>query len=219
MDNEQRSYSRLNRFEKRRKNTKWLSIFMIIGIILIVIFVAILVFSSPDDVQPDPDLESPTPDLEDEPDQEIEADEDFTNDDKNGAEEEDDSDNHLTGQEPNNSEIEYIDSDEENVEFSYKSTWPSIQTKQTEPHEITWEQTSQDWQEMMKAAELATGVPVDEMYYLWVSGNGPQSVIATFSNSAMDEHFRVYITWIEYQGWQPERVDMLYAHDQMHNFN
>ncbi|WP_440895917.1 YrrS family protein [Amphibacillus sp. Q70] len=222
MDNGQPSYSRLNRFEKKRKNTKWLSIFIIIGAILIVAFVAILVVSTleDDDIATDPELESPGPDPNDEDeDQEHETENDPDDSEDPDPEEDPDEDDGLTEQDPNDFDLEFIDSDEDNVELAYTSTWEPIPTEQSEPHEITWEQTSQDWQEMMKAAELATGVDVDEMYYLWVSGDGDQSVIATFSNSAMDEHFRVYITWIENQGWQPEHVDMLNTHDQMHNFN
>nr|WP_239585364.1 YrrS family protein [Amphibacillus cookii] len=121
---------------------------------------------------------------------------------------------------PDDSEIDVIDHvEDDNVIYAYTSNWEPISTQQEEPHQITWDQSSQDWREMMQAAELATGVGIEEMYYLWVSGDGPKSVIATFSNARMDEHFRVYITWIEYQGWQPERVDILHRHDQMHRFN
>lgn len=220
MDNGQPSYSRLNRFEKKRKNTKWLSVFIIIGAILIVAFVAILVVSTlEDDIATDPELESPVPDPNDDQEQEVEDDIEDNNENDTDPSEDPDEDDELTEQDPNDFDLEFIDSDEDNVEFAYTSDWEPIATEQSEPHEITWEQTSQDWQEMMKAAELATGVDVDDMYYLWVSGNGSESVVATFSNSAMDEHFRVYISWIENQGWQPEHVDMLNTHDQMHNFN
>ena len=227
MDNKQPSYSRLNRFEKKRRNTRWLSIFIIIGSILIVAFIAILVFSNPDDditLEPNEGQVDPAPDEEDqgtEPDQNQDSNEPDDTSDMDEADDEDESNesDDASSQEPDDPNIEMLESGEDNVEFSYRSNWDPISTEQSEPHEISWDQNSLDWEEMMKAAEQATDVSVDDMNYLWVSGDGPQSVIATFSDVALDEHYRVYIMWIENQGWQPQRVDMLITHDQMHNFN
>ncbi|WP_017472648.1 YrrS family protein [Amphibacillus jilinensis] len=220
MVNEEQSYSRLDRFEKKRKNTKWLSIFIGIGTILIIVFIMILAFSNREDT-----------DLVNEPEDdsgEVERSEpEGEGDDDSSDQQPNDNNNFENETEPSNEEDELYDTEievidhveDDNVIYAYTSSWEPIDTQQEEPHQITWDQSSQDWREMMQAAELATGVGIEEMYYLWVSGDGSQSVIATFSNARMDEHFRVYITWIEYQGWQPERVDLLHRHDQMHRFN
>ena len=226
MDHEQLSYSRLSRYQKKRKNTRWLMIFVGIGSVLIVMLVIALVMSGSDGKPAitEPDQEVPSDDLDDGNDLDGEnggLDDDLEPTDgssNSGGVGEADEDAVSIEQNPDDFALETLSSDDENVMYAYTSTWGPIPTVQEEPHEITWEQSSVDWKEMMKAAELATGVDVDEMYYLWVSGNGPQSVIATFSNSSMDEHFRVYITWIEGQGWMPDRVDVLYAHDEMHRF-
>ncbi|SEO33814.1 Protein of unknown function [Amphibacillus marinus] len=224
MTNDESSYSRLNRFEKRRKNSKWLTIMISVGSVLIIIFIVILVLTGNGDEQAvvqDPNQEI-ADDLDEDPD-DLPIDEpDNENDTGNDEPSADDPNNDPStpNLNPDDYELEFIDPDEtdSNIEFAYTSEWSPIPTEQSEPYEFSWDQSAQDWQEMMQAAELASGVSTDEMYYLWVSGNGTQSVIATFSNNTMDEHFRVYLTWIENQGWQPEHVDMLYRHDQMHRF-
>ncbi|GAA4074139.1 YrrS family protein [Amphibacillus indicireducens] len=224
MDDEQLSYSRLSRYQKKRKNTRWLMIFVGIGSVLIVMLVIALVMSGSDDEPAiaEPDQEVPNEGLDDGNDLDGENggldDDPEPIDDLSDSGDETDEDAVPVEQNPDDFALETLSSDDENVMYAYTSTWGPIPTVQEEPHEITWEQSSVDWKEMMKAAELATGINVDEMYYLWVSGNGPQSVIATFSNSSMDEHFRVYITWVEGQGWMPERVDVLYTHDEMDRF-
>lgn len=223
MDNEQPSYSRLNRYQKKRNNTRWLLIFVGIGSILIVVLVVSLFMSGSGDepaiVQPDQEIsgdDSVDENDLDEGNADLNGELDLTDEQTEEVDETDE--DALIEQHPDDFALETLASDDENVMYAYTSTWGPIPTEQEEPHQITWEQDSVDWKEMMKAAELATGIHVDEMYYLWVSGNGAQSVKATFSNSAMAEHFRVYITWVEGQGWMPERVDVLNTHDKMDRF-
>ena len=233
MDNQYPYSSRLNRYEKKRKNTKWLTFFIVIGSILILAFISVIFLTGSDeDASKDPETE--TPDLNEENDQNEDDQEDQgeegqadpveddgnLSDETNGQDQDNNSepDQEVVGQNPDDFELEVVDSDEENVVYAYTSTWAPIPTVQDEPHIITWDQTTVDWNEMMRAAELATGVHIDEIYSLWVSGNGPQSVIATFSNPTGEEHFRVYISWIENQGWQPQQVDVLEEHDQLHRF-
>jgi len=45
MSEDYQSYSRLNRFEKKRKNTKWLSIFIVVGAIFALLLIGIFIFS------------------------------------------------------------------------------------------------------------------------------------------------------------------------------
>lgn len=222
MDNEQPSYSRLNRYQKKRNNTRWLLIFVGIGSILIVVLVVSLFMSGSGDepAMVQSDQETASDDQTDEGNLDDEnadsGDELDIIDEQPGSGEADE--DTIVEQHPDDFALETLPSDDENVLYAYTSTWEPVPTEQGEPHEISWEQDSVDWKEMMKAAELATGVHIDEIYHLWVSGNGVQSVIATFSNSAMNEHFRVYITWVEGQGWMPERVDVLNTHDKMDRF-
>lgn len=233
MKNEGPSYSRYNRFEKKRRNTKWLSIFIILGLILIIIFFGVFVFSTPDedDVALDPNT-SETDQEEDLENSEDGNENDDVDQNPQDIEDERDAQDDLddeqeTNETPNeperdidvDPEKEELESGEDNVLRSYRSNWDPIPTEQAEPHEITWDQSTIDWEEKLKAAELATSVRVEDMKYLWVSGDGPQGVITTFSSPSLNEHYRVYIRWIENQGWQPQRVDELMVHDLMDNFN
>lgn len=209
-------YSRLNRFEKRRKNAKWLSYLAILGVILTISFIAIIVFSGGDDnnledtkadaettednVTSEADSQEATQDQEDEP---TAADPDAQEDEME-----------LDTDETEEVNIEVIESDGENVIKAFTGNWQPIPTNQEGPHEIVWDKNSKDWEEMMDAAVLATGLTTENMIYLWVAGNGEQQVIATFSNSEESKHYRVYIAWIENQGWKPTQVEILNQNDQ-----
>ncbi|WP_117169154.1 YrrS family protein [Paraliobacillus sediminis] len=215
-------YSRLNRFEKRRKNTKWLSYLAILGVVLTISFIAIIVFSGGDDNNPEDtvaDAETTEDNVTSEADTQEAA--------------QDQEDEEATATEPDTSEedqmeldadvtedvkLEEIESDGENVINAFTGNWQPIPTNQEEPHEIVWEKNSEDWEEMMAAAGLATGLTTEDMIYLWVAGNGEQQVIATFSNSEESEHYRVFIAWIENQGWKPMQVEVLNENDQKYRF-
>lgn len=220
MEDDYQSYTRLTRFEKKRKNTKWLSVFITIGAIFVVVLIGIFIFPSGDNEDYEAEVvngENDSIEEDNNNDPISDSDSNEVIDNPEGETDTDTTDNDY--QNPDDFQLELVESDDDNVIQAYTSTWNPIQTIQSEPHSITWEQSSQDWKEMMQAAELATGIQVEEMYYLWVSGNGPQSVIATFSDGSFDNHYRVYLTWIENQGWKPEKVELLREHDQLHRFD
>ncbi|WP_112181428.1 MULTISPECIES: YrrS family protein [Paraliobacillus] len=215
-------YSRLNRFEKRRKNTKWLSYLALLGVALIICFIAILVFSGGED---DDALEDTAAKSElNEDNVTSEADTQDTEQDQEDVNETTDTDELAEEQlelETDGTEevnLEVVESEDENVIEAYTGNWNPIPTNQEEPHEIVWEKTSEDWEEMMRAASLATGLSTENMIYLWVAGNGEQQVITTFSNSEESEHYRVFIAWIENQGWKPTQVEILNENDQKYRF-
>lgn len=220
MTDEYHSHTRLNRFEKKRKNTRWLSIFIVVGAFFTLILIGIFIFTNGDkddqlagndDDQTEIQMEEEDVNVSDQRDS-----------DGNGEEQESngqdvESDSH---QNPDDFELELIgDSADDNVIQAYTSTWSPIKTEQSEPHEITWEQSSQDWHERLLATELATGIAIEDMDALWISGNGPESVIVTFSDRVIDEHYRVYLSWVEHQGWRPDKVELLRENDQLHRFN
>ncbi|SDB97378.1 Protein of unknown function [Pelagirhabdus alkalitolerans] len=223
MDYEEPSYSRLNRFEKKRNNTKWLSIFIIVGISLVVLFITIILVTN--DNQEDTVTEPGTEETEEESateteeensvDEELEEpDDEFDSESENPSDDEEDQDQVS----PNDNDVEPVESDDDNVIRAFTSDWAPIPTEQSEPFNFSWDQSESDWQEMMQALELATDVPVDEIYYLWVSGDGPNQMVATFSNSDMTEHYRVNVRWVEQEGFKPEKVEVLQEHDEMDRF-
>ncbi|WP_182200509.1 DUF1510 family protein [Paraliobacillus salinarum] len=216
--------SRTNRFEKRRKNKKLLIIFSIsAAVILLLFFTVQLITGDPAEEQSAQNDQQPVQDSE-QTEQANQSDIDGLEDKDNADKEQSDEESTIRNDEAeansnSNVKLEKVETDDELVVNAYTGDWSPIPTEQSGPHEISWEQESQDWEEMMEAATLATGVTQEDMSYLWVSGDGPQKVVATFSNKAESEHYRVYLSWIENEGWQPQRVDELKENDQRHRFN
>lgn len=213
-------FSRSNRLQKRKKNKKWLYILSVIGISLVVLFFVIRLFSSNS-------IDSRTAQSTDgHSETTTEEQESMNKEDDSINEQEAESDgnadqsfeNEAQSHEANSIELEEIESDDALVMDAYTANWEPVPTEQSEPHTISWEQDSVDWEEMLEAAERATGIASDDMYYLWVSGNGEQQVIATFSDETDSQHYRVYLSWIENEGWQPTRVDRLTENDQKYRF-
>ncbi|MFB1050737.1 YrrS family protein [Paraliobacillus sp. JSM ZJ581] len=208
--------SRANRFEKRRKNKKLLLIFSISAVTFIVLFFVIqLITSDSSDEKTAQNEGESTQDMNQEEENEAGDTEDLE---ENESEQSNENSKSISDEAESTGapevNLEKIEVDDELVINAYTGNWEPIPTKQSEPHEISWEQESQDWKEMLEAAKLATDIDPDNMSYLWVSGDGPQKVIATFSNKAETKHFRVYLSWIENEGWQPTRVDHLTENDQ-----
>lgn len=239
-------FSRTRRLNKKRKNKRWLII--LIGILVVFLLSVIsapiisqMMFSddeateettdsaedeSTDDSTENDQANETTDDqgvAENETDAVTESDEDLDTDD---ADVEADTDQTNSGDEPTNEpknpddyDLTFSESDDENVLSSYKADWDAVPTSQTEPHTISFEQDTDDWNEMLKAATLATGINSEAMQYLWVSGNGPNKVITTYTDRDTQEHFRVYIEWVEGEGYTPTQVDLLREHDQMSRFS
>ncbi|WP_088007982.1 YrrS family protein [Indiicoccus explosivorum] len=88
--------------------------------------------------------------------------------------------------------------------------WEPIGTEQTGEHVSRYDGSSADWQEKLEAIAYATGLNADEMI-VWMieNGGGPQKSVGVVSNSANTEHFRVYLQWVDGEGWKPEKVDVL----------
>ncbi|GEM00537.1 Protein of unknown function [Halolactibacillus halophilus] len=236
-------FSRTRRLNKKRKNKRWLVI--LIGILVVFLLSVIsapiisqIMFSddeateetmnsavdeSTDDSTEDDQANKTTDDqgaTEEEPDVVTGADEDKGADVGEDADQTDDG-NESTDvpKNPDDYDLTFSESDDENVLSRYKADWDAVPTTQTQPHTISFEQDTDDWNEMLEAATLATGIDSEAMQYLWVSGNGPNKVITTYTDRDSKEHFRVYIEWVESEGYTPTQVDLLKEHDQMSRFS
>ncbi|WP_079708428.1 YrrS family protein [Paraliobacillus ryukyuensis] len=218
-------FSRTNtRQTKRKKNKKWIFLLCGVAVSLVVVFFVILVFNQPAKDTPVASDESTetganekteTTSSKPEVPTKEETNQDTSEDSEAIADTADETDGANSQGEL---ELTEVESNEEIVKDAYTADWEPIGTSQEGSHQISWEQGSTDWQEMLQAAKIATGVAPDEMNYLWVSGNGEQKVIATFSDRSITNHYRVYLSWVENEGWQPTRVDRLTENDQKHRF-
>jgi hypothetical protein len=66
-----------------------------------------------------------------------------------------------------------------------------------------------DWQEMLQAISYATGVDQSNMTVWFLGNNGPNKSVGTISTKDQSEKYRVYIDWVDGQGWKPVKVEVL----------
>lgn len=218
--------SRMDKYEKRRKNTKLLNYSVVVAALLVLFLIGSWIFGGKDE------------ELTEETKQEtrrddsyfvtVEEDEgekdDSTDIEIEGHEETDDQDDETSSEMEESTEtdqavvLEEADSTDENVKEAWTGDWPALGSIQTGPHSIDYNNGSQDRIEIKKAVSLVTGIPEDDMIEWWVgNGGGEQNVIATVSDREETETFRVYLTWIDEEGWKPTRLETLYVNDRKRN--
>lgn len=130
-------------------------------------------------------------------------------------------DNNVEDEEEEESAIEdeeiiETETDEANVEkVIINPSWKPIGTEQTSGHQSSWSMGSVDWNEKLQAAAYATDIPVENMTAWWVEGgdNPENQAILTVSAKGGSDFFRVYIDWIEGEGWKPTEVKKLIEND------
>lgn len=93
--------------------------------------------------------------------------------------------------------------------------WKSVGTTQTGEHAAVYDESSADWQEMLTAMSYATGIDQSNMtvWYLGNNNGNPNSSIGTVSTKDKQQTYRVYIEWIDGQGWKPTKVEKLVEND------
>ncbi|MFC4558898.1 DUF1510 family protein [Virgibacillus kekensis] len=220
--------SRVDKFEKRRKNTKSLSVLLILGSILLVVLIGVMVFGGDESAeQPTDEKAGQTTgqdgqagnsgDDEAGNTDEEETDENNAQDDSTGesdTEENNTQDNESDAQ----SGTEQVEPSDDNVTEAYTKDWQPVGTEQSEPHTTNFDEGSQDRLEMRKASAVATGLDEESLIMWWIQRNGDNSVISTVSNADNTEYYRVYMTWVENQGWKPSKVEVLKENDQEWRF-
>ncbi|MBS4176253.1 YrrS family protein [Lederbergia citrea] len=94
--------------------------------------------------------------------------------------------------------------------------WKPVGTEQVGNHQRSSSKGTVDWNEQVKAASYAVDIPVDNMTVWWLEGgeNREKQAIATVAprNNA-DEAYRVYIEWVDGEGWKPTEVKKLTHND------
>lgn len=134
---------------------------------------------------------------------------DLSEDEEESNEEEEDLDDNLN----NDVELKEVEPSDDNVIQAYEGNWEPIGTEQEGPHTVTFSDNSIDRLEMRKAILLATGLSENDYHEWWLANGGDQKVIATVSNNNETEVFRVYLSWIDNEGWQPTKVELLKEND------
>ncbi|MCY8318927.1 YrrS family protein [Bacillus vallismortis] len=225
--------SRYENRDKRRKTNLVLNILIAIVSILIVVVAANLFINSPSskDVSKDSETaqkqESPASGkTEKKSDEDIKDSKKDTSDSEKDAEKSSDSDSDAKKDDSSKDDDSDSDSDSDDplkdakvteggsssdVEKTYENPdWKAVGTEQTGEHAATYDSSSQDWAEMLKAISYATGVSTDNMTVLWLGNNGsPQDAKGKILDKATGDKYQVTITWVDDKGWKPTKVEKL----------
>ncbi|SFD40863.1 Protein of unknown function [Lentibacillus persicus] len=123
---------------------------------------------------------------------------------QSGNNDENNSDSENDGQEDNDSQQEEQD---ENGVNSDQIGEP-IGTSQTGEHTSSYEEGSVDWNEKVKAIQMATGVGEGMTLWRLESGGGPQQSVGKVSpEGVQDWMYVVDLQWVDQQGWKVTNVD------------
>ncbi|QXE00505.1 YrrS family protein [Terribacillus sp. DMT04] len=209
MADENKDYSRLNNRNQRRKPKKWLSLVLALAGAAVVVVLLIAVLNDK------PTASNETAD--DDQNKQTIADQVSGNnasDDEN-KEQSDEEKKEEQDKEEKDSKKEEVEPSDDNVKEAYKKDWEPIGTEQSGAHTTTFQEETKDWQEIEQAAAGAVGLDPASMttWYIGNDGNGGNDVVATISGSNSAETFRVYASWVDGEGWQATKVEVLKEND------
>lgn len=219
MANKEQSYpSRLNKKKNNNnRSNSILNIMIALVFTLVIIIGATLIFGGGDDsadpesVEVAPETENQTSeedavtaeenDLEEEQAQEEAAKEEEEEEKAKDEEEEETKGGTITREDSNDPIVS---------ETIVNTSWEPIGTSQSGDHVSSYQKNSVDWNEKIEAVTYATGLSENDMYVMMVqNGGGPQKSIATVQSKDQSEKYRVFLTWVDGEGWKPEKMDVL----------
>ncbi len=107
--------------------------------------------------------------------------------------------------------VTYITPDDAIIaETITNASWQPIGTTQTGEHASQYDRASVDWAEKQQALAYATGLSQDSMIFWKIkNGGGPQKSVGIVSSKNKAEKYRVYLEWVDGQGWKPVKMDVL----------
>lgn len=89
-------------------------------------------------------------------------------------------------------------------------SWDVTPTKQTGEHVSAYEKGHIDYEEKLKTIQNAVQLDENNIIYWSVKNNGSaDSSVAVVSNNEKTEKYRVYIEWVQNEGWKPVKVEKL----------
>lgn len=211
--------SRMDKYDKRRKNTKLLNLFILIGALLIIVLLLIFFIKKDDHNAENNNLplagnnEENTEQNEEGHENEHHNNESINNDteENNDQTSKSENENREENVQETGGEIITLPLEDSNVISAYTKNWSPIGTSQDEPHETQFNKETQDWLEMEQALKIAT--ELDEIIIWWLTNDGPNRAIGTVTSMDQTEIYRVYISWVPYEGWQPTKVEVLMEND------
>lgn len=201
INNENRS-----RYEQRskRKKTNLILNGLIIIVILLIVYVSYTIFSTNDK---NADNQQGNKSSEQQAGKDQETSGQVSEDDDEGTSEEQQTDD--TDEVDGDAIITEGGSDSNVIRTIENPSWQPVGTTQTGEHRASYTE-GVDWDEQLKALAYATGLDVDNNMTVWFLGNNnkdPQKSIGTVSSSDKNNKYRVYIEWVDGEGWKPTKVE------------
>jgi len=220
MNEPENSFSRIDRKKGPNQANTIMNILIAIVVVLIIITASMIFFGGNDE---DKAEEKKSPDTEESIEGETKDNEEDVVEDTEGTEEEnaeeeassdaeepiDESDAHESGVLINKSpEDDYV------KETIIDTDWKPIGTKQQGEHVSIYDKTSDDWHEKIDAISYATELSKDDMSVWWIgNGGNSQKSVGIVSSKDKSEKYRVYLDWVDNEGWQPVKMDILKSLD------
>ena len=202
--------SRLHQRVKRKKANVVLNSLIIVVLLLIVI-VSINIFGKDDKsiaesneeqtVASTVEKDSGTDEQTDTSDRDQE---DASANDKSSDEKQSEQDENINDEEQVESEDESDTDENETIE---NPDWESVGTSQIEPAQ-DYVKGGVDWNEQIRAVSSATGFDQGKGDTLIkLENNGPKKSAATVLIKETDQQYRVYLEWVDGEGWKPALVE------------
>ena len=230
MANTQRRYtSRSNRPQKSNRTNKILNALIGFVIVLIVITAGFIFLGNDEKEQASNSKESQsevsnsqdevgatgvpesTDSSEDVSSKEIATDEDAEDEEAKDAEKEKEDTKKETTKETPGGTVTSTPSDDPLVsERVVNTAWKPVGTSQTGTHNSVYTEGHVDWTEKLNAIAYTTGLSQDNMIVWQIqNGGGPQKSIGVVSSGNKEEKYRVYLQWVDGEGWKPEKMETL----------
>lgn len=90
------------------------------------------------------------------------------------------------------------------------SGWQPIGTEQSGDHVSSYDNSSVDWEEKVKALAYAANLDESNMYVKFLgNGGSPQKSIGTVTSKDGSEIYRISLEWIDGEGWKPTKKEKL----------
>ncbi|MER2077611.1 YrrS family protein [Psychrobacillus psychrotolerans] len=104
-------------------------------------------------------------------------------------------------------------SNDSNVEsVVIDSGWQPIGTEQSGEHVSSYNSSSVDWDEKVKALAYGANLDPSNMYVKYLgNGGSPQKSIGTVTSKDGSEIYRIYLEWVDGEGWKPTKKEILKA--------
>ncbi|WP_042350053.1 YrrS family protein [Bacillus massiliigorillae] len=223
-DKPSRVASRSEKVGKKRKANTIYNILLVVVILLIIIVGANVFLGNDDNESASPNEKTSHEEknndndkgtVKDNKDKDDKSnDESKVNDDDKSSDKDDEDKSDEKNKEDENKpeeEDKIVDSSDPGVmETRVNDSWKPVGTEQTGEHVTKYDDNSVDWKEMEKALSYGAGIPESDMTVIWLgNGGAPNKAVGTITPKDRSAKYKVYIEWVDKEGWKPTKVEKL----------